>query len=78
MSQTIENPDYIFNDVKNVRTAMFIRHVEETNLNIIVKLALKDNAEQIQSSVITMYPMSDKRLRRLMKKGDLVYNSSQT
>ena len=66
-------PDYILDDMKNPNTAAFIRHVENTNLNVIVKLAIKDNTKGMKSSVITLYPMSDKRLRRLLKKARVLY-----
>lgn len=76
VSQTIEQPDYILEDMKNANTAAFIRHVEGTNLNVIIKLAIKDNEAKMKSSVITLYPMSDKRLRRLINKSKVVYKSA--
>ena len=75
VSQTIEEPDYILEDMKNANTAAFIRHVEGTNLNVIIKLAIQDNEAKMKSSVITLYPMSDKRLRRMIKKSKVVYKS---
>ena len=76
VSQTIEQPDYILEDMKNANTAAFIRHVEGTNLNVIIKLAIQDNEAKMKSSVITLYPMSDKRLRRLINKSKVVYKSA--
>lgn len=80
-TDAIEAPDYILEDVKNADTAAFIRHVENTNINVVVKLAIKGNDAGMKSSVITLYPMNDKRLRRMMKKaivlykrGDICYN----
>ena len=72
-SDTIEMPDFILEDPKNAYTAAFIRHIEHTNLNVIVRLAIKDSASRIMSSVITLYPMSDKRLRRLLNRSKVVY-----
>ena len=75
MSQAIEQPDYILEDTKNINTAVFIRRVEDTNLNVIIKLAIQDNEAKMKSSVITLYPMSDKRLRRMIKKSKVVYKT---
>ena len=46
-------------------------------MNVIVKLAIKDSKSGIKSSVITLYPLSAKRLRRMIKKAFVVYISSE-
>ena len=71
--QILVNGVDILEDPKNAYTAAFIRHIEHTNLNVIVRLAIKDSASRIMSSVITLYPMSDKRLRRLLNRSKIVY-----
>lgn len=76
-AQAIQEPDYILEDIKNDNTAAFIRRAEEGNLNVIVKLAIKDSKSGIKSSVITMYPLSAKRLRRMIKNAFVVYRSSE-
>lgn len=42
-------------------------------MNVIIKLAIQDNEAKMKSSVITLYPMSDKRLRRLINKSRLTH-----
>ena len=75
ITATIEQPDYVFDDRKNVNTAVLIRESGKTNLNVVVRLALEDHPAGLFSSVITLYPMSAKRLRRLMRKVKAVYKA---
>ncbi|MBR0464542.1 MAG: hypothetical protein IJJ23_09225 [Clostridia bacterium] len=75
ITQTVEQPDYIIEDKKHHNTAIFIRYVKETNLNVIVKLAICGNTERIKSSVITVFPMNAKRLRRLLNKSLVLYKA---
>ena len=41
-------------------------------------MTLQDNQAKMKSSVITLYPMSDKRLKRLLNKSKVVYKSAIT
>lgn len=75
ITATIEQPDYVFDDRKNVNTAVCIRESGKTNLNVVVRFALEDHPAGLFSSVITLYPMSAKRLRRLMRKVKAVYKA---
>ena len=46
-------------------------------MNVVVKLAVK-NDEGKKSSIITLYPISSKRLKRLLRKEKVVYKASDT
>ena len=71
----IEHPDYILKDYKNENTAMVIKHVEETNVNVIVRLAVGNDKKHTKNSIITMYRIRDKNLVKLMKKNKCIYKS---
>ena len=73
--EAIENPTYILEDSKNENTAMFIKHIEETNINVVVKLAFANNINNMHSSVITMYPLGIKTLKRIIKKNSIIYKA---
>lgn len=75
ITATIEQPDYVVDDPKNVNTALFIRESGKTNLNVVVRLAIEEHPSGLLSSVITMYPMSAKRLHRLLRRAKLVYKA---
>lgn len=75
---TIRNPAYVLCDAKNENTAMFIGRVEQTNINVIIKLAFEDASSDLESSVITMYRLGEKTLRRLIKKNSVVYRREGT
>ena len=57
---------------------MFIRHVKQTNINVIVKLSFEEKDSDLESSVITMYRLGDKTLRRLIKRNPVVYSRDET
>ena len=73
----IKTPEYILEDAKNENTAMFVKHIENTNINVVVKLKYRDNDSDLDSSVITMYRLGEKTLKRLIKKNPIVYNSNE-
>lgn len=71
----IEQPDYILKDCKNENTAMVIKHIEETNINVIIRLAVGNDEKHTKNSIITMYRIRDKNLAKLMKKNKCIYKS---
>ena len=70
----IEMPNIILVDQKDQDTALFIRHVEATNINVVVKIAYAVQNTGRKSSVITMYRLGEKTKARLMKKLKMIYN----
>ncbi len=69
----IENPNYILKDYKNDNTVMFIRKIENTNLNVIIRLAIKFDEKHNKNSVITMYRIRDKNLVKLIHRNECIY-----
>ena len=70
--QVIQDPDLILNDDKNRATVMYIRAIESTNLNIIVRLALAEDAGK-SHSIMTAYRLGEKTVKRLKKKNKILY-----
>jgi hypothetical protein len=69
----IKEPDYILKDYKNENTAMIIKQVEETNINIIIKLAISEDKVHKKNSIMTMYRIRNKNLKKLMEKNKTIY-----
>ena len=75
---TIVSPTIILEENKNPFTALFVKRIEESNLNVVVRLKIEGvDAEDLQSSVITMYRLGEKTLVRLLKRNIILYNSDK-
>ncbi len=71
----IDKPDYILKDCKNKNTAMVIKHIEQTNINVIIRLAVGNDIKHTKNSIITLYRIRDKNLAKLLKKNKCIYKS---
>lgn len=69
----IQNPDIIIKDLKNSETVFMVKFLENTNLNVIVKLVLEGNDENIQNSVMTFYRIRTSNLKKLEKNNKVLY-----
>ena len=69
----LENPDIILNDEKRENTIFVIKHIIETNMNIIVKLAIPEDDKHPKNSVMTAYRLRDSNLKKLEKKHKILY-----
>lgn len=72
MGVVIENPLYILTDPKNENTALYIGQAVNSDLTVVVKIAFEETEDKC-SSVITMYRIGEKRLRRLLRNNEMLY-----
>lgn len=70
----VSMPDTILKDSKNKNTVFFVKYIEETNLNIVVRLSLETEETNRKNSVITSYQLGTKTLKRLKKNNKILYN----
>ena len=70
---TIHNPDVIIKDRKNSGTVFMIKRLPETNVNIVVRLALETDNKGLKNSVMTSYRVRDKNLKKLEEKNKILY-----
>lgn len=70
----VEMPDIILKDSKNQNTVFYIKYIEETHLNIVVRLSLEVECSGRKNSVITSYQLGTKTLKRLRKNNKTLYN----
>lgn len=73
--EIIKNPHIVLKDEKNTNTAFMIRHIEDTNVNVVVKIATQDDQQHPKNSVMTSYRIRDKNLKKLEKKNKVLYKS---
>lgn len=68
-----ETPDLILKDAKNDATVFLIKKLSETNLNIVLKLALKADKKHPKNSVMTFYRIRERNLRKLASRNNILY-----
>ncbi len=73
--EIIEKPDYILKDKSKENTAMVIKLIKEEDkiINIILKLATKENEDRNKNSIITCIPIGKNRIKSYLKNGKIVY-----
>ena len=72
-SEAVRNPDIIIKDMKNSDTVFAVKRLENTNLNVVVKLVLEGNGEEIKNSVISFYRIRPVNLKKLQEKNKVLY-----
>ena len=70
----LNSPDTVLKDNKNKNTVFYIKYIEETNLNIVIRLALETEGNNRKNSIITSYQLGAKTLKRFKKNNKTLYN----
>lgn len=71
---TVEQPDLLIRDLKNKGTVFAVKKLPDTNLNVILRLVLEEDAPQLKNSVMTFYRIREKNLKKLIAKNQLLYS----
>ncbi len=69
----ITDPMCILKDEKNEGTVFYVKKIQDTNINVIVRLALEGDPQEYCNSVMTFFRIRDKNLKRLMKRNKVLY-----
>lgn len=72
-TDAVIDPDCIIKDEKHVGTVFLIKRLEETNLNVVVRLVLCCDNCKLKNSVMTFYRIREKNLKKLEKKNKVLY-----
>lgn len=67
-AETAHDPDIIIKDGKNEGTVFMIRKLSNTNLNVVVRVALETDEEGLKNSVMTFYRIRERNLRKMVEK----------
>ena len=79
VQEIIENPDYILKDSKNQDTIWHIKEIEKEKINAVIKLSIKEKQEHkgYLNSIITGYPITEKRLEKHLSKLKILYKNGK-
>ena len=69
----VSDPEFIIKDGKNENTVFVTKKLEKTNLNLVVKVILETDEDDLKNSVMTFYRIRDKNLRKLINKNKTLY-----
>lgn len=69
----IQAPDFIIKDMKHSGTVFMIKKLIDTNLNVVVRIALATDVKGLKNSVMTCYRIRDSNLKKLVKNNMLLY-----
>ncbi len=70
---TVLSPDEIFVDNKHPATVLMIKHLSDSNLNVVVRLALDPDHPDYKNSIMTFYRIRESNLAKLRKKSKTLY-----
>ena len=72
---TVTTPNVVIKDKKNVGTVFMVKKLSETNINVVVRVALSTDKKGLKNSVMTFYRLRDKNLKKLIEKNEVLYKS---
>lgn len=70
---SVENPDFVIKDGKHDGTVFMVKKMQETNLNVVVRVVIETDKEGLKNSVMTFYRIRERNLRKLIDRNSLLY-----
>lgn len=70
----VEEPDVVIEDIEHEGTIFMVKKLQETNLNVVVRLVLQGEDTSRKNSVMTFYRIREKNLKKLINKNNLLYS----
>lgn len=72
----IAAPDIVLRSSKDERVAMFIKHIDGSGLNVLIRIA-PTSAKDDRSFVLTMHAVGNQSIRKLKRKNPIIYESGK-
>ena len=72
-AKVLLHPILIIKDIKHCGTVFMIKKLPQTNLNVIVRVVLETDNNNLKNSIMTFYRIRDKNLKKLIEKNRLLY-----
>ncbi len=69
----VSDPNLIIRDKNNFGTVFMVKKLPDTNLNVVVRVALETDKNGLKNSVMTCYRIRDKNLKKLIEKNRVLY-----
>ena len=73
-AEAVNNPDIILADRKHESTAFLIKRLPDTNLSIVLRLALGTDKAGLKNSIMTFHRVRDSYLKKMLKRNKVLYN----
>ena len=70
---TVTQPDIIVKDEKNDGTVFMIKKLADTNISVVVRVALSTDKKELKNSVMTSYRVRDKNLKKMLERNEVLY-----
>ena len=71
--EIINNPDIVLCDIKNKGTVFLVKSLSESNLNMVLRLALETDFQGRKNSIMTFYRIRESNLKKLMNRNKILY-----
>ncbi len=70
--KAVTDPDYIIRDGKHDGTVFMVMKLPNTNLNVVVRVALESESIGLKNSVMTFYRIRERNLKKLIEKNSVL------
>lgn len=71
----VTKPDVVLKDTEHNGTVFMVKKITDTNLNVVVRLALNTDKQGFKNSVMTFYRIREKNLKKLESRHKVLYKS---
>ena len=72
---TVTKPDFIIKDGKCQGTIFMVKRLADTNINVVVRVALSTDKKGLKNSVMTSYRLRDRNLKKMLKRNEVLYKN---
>lgn len=71
----VTQPDIVMRDERHAGTIFMVKRLTETNINVVVRVALNTDKKGLKNSVMTSYRLRDKNLKKMLEKNQVLYKN---
>ena len=71
--RTVNSPDIIMVDKKSKATVFLVKKLPDTNLNVVLRLALATDEQGLKNSIMTFHRVRDKYLKKMLNRNKTLY-----
>lgn len=72
MLEIISNPDYILEDIENINTVLYLKNIQELNLQMVIKLETQTEINRA-NTVITFWHMRKRSYNQIINKNKKIF-----
>ncbi|MCL2766655.1 MAG: PBECR2 nuclease fold domain-containing protein [Peptococcaceae bacterium] len=71
--ETVQNPDIIIVDGKHKSTVFLVKSLPETNLNVVLRLAVETDKKELKNSIMTFHRVRNSYLHKMLTRNKVLY-----